>query len=137
MKPCIPRDALESSGDLSPGALLKCGGSQYIDSDIVNCLNNGLEDPGCLFDVETVIADLASNNLRLQDEMQFLDNEITRFRQEMFAQQGGDVWECCSRVAQAPHSWQSGKLRSRSRRQLEKQKISLRNKFRSLFKFGK
>lgn len=126
---------LESSGDLSPGALLKCGGSQYIDSDIVNCLNNGLEDPGC-FDVETVIADLASNNLRLQDEMQFLDNEITRFRQEMFAQQGGDLGMLLAGGASA------SVLAIRQAAQSVTQAVGKagnksRNKFRSLFKFGK
>ena len=119
---------LESSGDLSPGALLKCGGSQYIDSDIVNCLNNGLEDPGC-FDVETVIAGISPVTICVyRMRCSFWTTRSLDFDKKCLRSRAV-TWECCSRVAQAPHSWQSGKLRSRSRRQLEKQEISLGTNF--------
>jgi len=80
----------DNAEQLSASSLLGCGGGQYLESDIVNCLEYGLGTTQC-FDSQTLMADLAHNELQPLAELAFLDNEITRFRYELYAGQGGDL----------------------------------------------
>jgi len=100
---CIARDSdlvavesldtamcLSDSGGLSATALLDCGGSRYVSTEIVNCLQYGIEAAEC-YDEQTIISNLAHDELGALAELSARSNEITRFRQELYAAQGGDL----------------------------------------------
>jgi len=76
--------------EITSRTLLDCSGGQFVGEDIGDCVEFGLEDPRC-FEPETVIAQVAHDTVEDYLQLASLDNEIARFRQELYALDGGDL----------------------------------------------
>ena len=77
---------------IEPGTLLECAGGRFVDEDIGRCLAHGFDDPRCL-EPETVIAQVADDAVESYLQLASIESEIARFRQELYALEGGDLAE--------------------------------------------